>query len=157
MAYCRNCGEPFSSDESVLCMRCGYQRGKGRNYCPACGKMVAEDASFCVYCGTGLNPSGTNAAALKSSTGTENKGGKSRALAGVLGIFFGCFGVHNFYLGYTTKAVIQLVVSIISILLCCVVIGFFPLLGMIIWSFVESIMILTGNINKDAMGNPLVD
>lgn len=155
MGYCRNCGEPFSSDDSVLCMRCGYQRGKGSNYCPACGKMVAEDASFCVYCGTGLNLSGTNA--VKSSTGTENKRGKSRALAGVLGIFFGCFGVHNFYLGYTTKAMIQLVVSIVSILLCCVFIGLFPLLGMIIWSFVESIMILTGNINKDAMGNPLVD
>ena len=32
---------------------------------------------------------------------------KSKMVAGLLGIFFGSFGVHNFYLGYNTKAVLQ--------------------------------------------------
>ena len=30
------------------------------------------------------------------------EGNKSKMAAGLLGIFLGTFGVHNFYLGYTT-------------------------------------------------------
>jgi len=157
MYYCRNCGEPYASDDSVMCMRCGYQRGKGNNYCPSCGNMVAEDAQACVYCGTGFGTKGAGKA-LKPNTGSKaGTGGKSRSVAGVLGIFFGSFGVHNFYLGYTAKAVIQLVGTIVSLLLTCIFIGVIPLFGIAVWSFVEAIMILTGYINTDAMGNPLVD
>jgi TM2 domain-containing membrane protein YozV len=29
----------------------------------------------------------------------------------LLGIFFGAFGAHNFYAGYTTKAIIQLCIT----------------------------------------------
>ncbi len=36
---------------------------------------------------------------------------KSKLAAGLLGIFLGGFGVHRFYLGYTTMGVIQIVVS----------------------------------------------
>ena len=68
---------------------------------------------------------------------------KSRMAAGLLGIFLGGFGVHNFYLGFTSKAVIQIVVS----LLTC---------GMgSLWGFIEGILILTGSINTDADGRPL--
>ncbi len=59
---------------------------------------------------------------------------KSKLTAGLLGIFLGGFGVHNFYLGYTGKAIAQ-------ILLSCVGIG-------AIWGFIEGILILTGNIDK---------
>jgi len=82
---------------------------------------------------------------------------KSRTLAGILGILFGCFGVHNFYLGYTSKAVIQLCVSIVGLLLSCFVIGTFIVLGIAIWGLVEGIMILAGSINVDARGIPLKD
>lgn len=68
---------------------------------------------------------------------------KSKLVAGLLGIFIGGFGVHNFYLGYTSKAVIQIVVS----LLTC---GIGSL-----WGFIEGIMILAGSINTDANGVPL--
>ena len=68
---------------------------------------------------------------------------KSKMAAGLLGIFLGGFGVHNFYLGFTSKAVIQIVVS----LLTC---------GMgSLWGFIEGILILTGSINTDADGRPL--
>ena len=72
---------------------------------------------------------------------------KSRIGAGLLGIFLGCFGVHNFYLGYTGKAVAQLLITCLS----------FGLLSFIsyIWGFVEGILILVGTIDKDANGNPL--
>ena len=69
---------------------------------------------------------------------------KSRLAAGLLGILYGCFGVHNFYLGNTTKAVIQLVLSILGMI---TVVGVIITLGMYIWGFIEGIQILTG---KDA-------
>ena len=74
---------------------------------------------------------------------------KSKAAAGLLGIFLGMFGVHNFYLGYTSKAVIQLCLTLLS----CGTLGVVSE----IWGIVEGIMIFTGSINKDAKGLPLKD
>lgn len=39
---------------------------------------------------------------------------KSKIIAGILGIFLGGLGIHNFYLGRTTRAVIQLVLTIFT-------------------------------------------
>jgi len=82
---------------------------------------------------------------------------KSRATAGVLGITLGCFGAHNFYLGYKSKAITQLVITIVGFVLCCVIIGIIPLFGVCIWTIIESIMIFSGKINVDADGRPLAD
>lgn len=68
---------------------------------------------------------------------------KSKMAAGLLGIFLGGWGIHNFYLGYTKKAIIQIIVSFCT----CGLGG--------IWGLVEGIMILCGSINTDADGNPL--
>ena len=68
--------------------------------------------------------------------------------AGLLGIFLGCLGVHNFYLGYKSKAIAQLLISVLS----CGALA----IGSAIWGLVEGILILTGSINQDADGNPLV-
>ena len=72
---------------------------------------------------------------------------KSRVTAGILGILLGGFGVHNFYLGYTNKAIIQIVVTIFT---CG--------LGSL-WGLVEGILILTKNPSflTDANGVPLTD
>ncbi len=72
---------------------------------------------------------------------------KSKMAAGLLGIFLGAFGVHNFYLGYTTKAVIQLCMTVLS----CGILG----IASEIWGFIEGILILVGNINVDGHGMPL--
>ena len=74
--------------------------------------------------------------------------GKSKVAAGVLGILLGGLGIHNFYLGYTGKGVAQLLISILSL-------GFLAWISGI-WGLIEGIMILTGNIDKDGQGNPLV-
>jgi len=58
---------------------------------------------------------------------------KSRMTAGLLGIFLGGFGVHNFYLGNTNKAIIQIVVTVLT---CGI--------GAI-WGLIEGIMIISGN------------
>ena len=72
--------------------------------------------------------------------------------AGLLGIFLGSLGVHNFYLGFTGKAVAQLLLTLIG--------GWLFGLGAIaasIWGLVEGIQILTGSIKADAKGVPLAD
>lgn len=82
---------------------------------------------------------------------------KSKMVAGLLAIFLGTFGIHNFYLGYTKKAVIQLVVTIVGIVLSCIVIGAFVVFGVWIWAIVDAVFIFTGKIDCDAQGVPLKD
>ncbi len=74
---------------------------------------------------------------------------KSKMAAGLLGIFLGAFGVHNFYLGYTGKAIAQLLITLLS----C---GFLAVASEI-WGLIEGILILTGSINVDGNGNKLAD
>lgn len=77
--------------------------------------------------------------------------GKSKVLAGLLGILLGIFGVHNFYLGHTGKAVTQLLITVFSL-------GFLSFISGI-WGLIEGILILVGsdNFRTDAKGVPLVD
>ena len=84
-----------------------------------------------------------------ATTPAADPNAKSKLVAGLLGIFLGAYGVHNFYLGYTGKAVAQLLISVLSCFSLSIVSG--------IWGLIEGIMILCGNINKDAKGNLLKD
>ncbi|MBQ7358780.1 MAG: TM2 domain-containing protein [Lachnospiraceae bacterium] len=140
--FCKNCGEQYQTEEAVICVKCGTAKGQGVNYCHHCGKPVNPESAVCMSCGVALK----NASAYQQ---------KSKIVAGLLGIFLGTFGVHNFYLGYTKKAVIQLVLCIVGILLSCIGIGAILVFGIEIWGLVEGIMILVGKIDKDGNGNYL--
>ena len=74
---------------------------------------------------------------------------KSKLVAGLLGIFLGGFGVHNFYLGRTGRAVLQLVITLLSFGIAA------------IWGFIEGILILAAKPGSswavDAEGIPLRD
>lgn len=129
--FCRNCGNELEND-AVVCTKCGFGKGTGDSFCPNCGKPVNKGAMACTECG----------ASLQSQS-------KSKIAAGLLGIFLGVFGVHNFYLGYTGKAVAQLLISVLT----C---GFGAIISEV-WGIVEGIMILTGDIKADANGVPLSD
>ena len=77
---------------------------------------------------------------------------KSKVAAGLLGIFLGCFGAHNFYLGYTGKAVAQLLITLLSL-------GFLAVIPAI-WALIEGILILSAQPGArpwgvDAYGVPL--
>ena len=111
-------------------------------YCSKCGNPMEEDSKFCSKCGNGSEQANVG----------SNSQGKSKIGAGLLGIFLGAFGVHNFYLGYTSKAVTQLLLTVIG----WVAFGIGPLVAYI-WGLVEGIQILTGTINVDADGNHLSD
>lgn len=143
--FCKNCGEQYPTDQAVICVKCGTPKGQGTNFCPNCGKPVNPTSVVCMNCGV----------ALQNASSVAGGQAKSKMAAGLLGIFLGGFGVHNFYLGYTTKAVIQLVGTILGILLSCLFVGIFVVMGMSIWGLVEGIMILVGKIDKDGKGMPL--
>ena len=64
-------------------------------------------------------------------------------VAGLLGIFVGGFGIHNFYLGNISIGVIQIIVTLVT---CG--------LGSL-WGFIEGILILSGRITVDGEGKPL--
>lgn len=131
--FCKNCGSEMA-DLAAVCVKCGAAKGVGNAYCGNCGQPVNPGAAFCMGCGVATN---------NAPAGTQ----KSKLAAGLLGIFLGAFGVHNFYLGYTGKAVAQLLITLLSCFTLAIVSE--------IWGLVEGIQILTGSIAVDAKGIPL--
>lgn len=93
---------------------------------------------------------------------------KSKVAAALLAFFLGWTGAHNFYLGHSGRAVIQLILctggwiigSMLTLTLILSFIGL-PLLlvsaAVGIWIFVEFILILVGanGYDRDALGYPL--
>ena len=122
--FCKNCGAEFQSNEAVMCVKCGVQKGMGVNYCQNCGQTVQPGAEVCLNCGVSVK------------TQVASADAKSKMAAGLLGIFLGAFGVHNFYLGYTGKAIAQLLISVLSCFTLAVVSE--------VWGLIEGIMILCG-------------
>ncbi len=133
--YCKNCGN-LMDDNAAICVKCGCQKGTGTSYCPNCGQPTVPGAACCTNCGVSLSVAPAGAA-------------KSKLAAGLLGIFLGSLGVHNFYLGYIGKAVAQLLISLLSCGTLAIVSE--------IWGLIEGIMILTGKISVDKKGIPLKD
>lgn len=116
-------------------------------YCANCGTELNDVQDICLKCGVRVN----------NSYSTYNPEAKSKIAAGLLALFLGGYGVHNFYLGYTGKAVTQLLLTMLGIPLSFILIGIPMMAGAGIWAFVEAIMIFAGSINKDAKGNLLKD
>lgn len=139
--FCRNCGNMMDNN-AVICVKCGAAKGNGNSYCPNCGKETNPNAAVCLNCGCALT--NTNIVAGENA--------KSKLVAGLLAIFLGGLGIHNFYLGYTQKGVIQLLITLLGS--CLFFIG--PIVTAI-WALVEAIFIFTGKINVDGKGNPLKD
>lgn len=82
---------------------------------------------------------------------------KSKIAAALLAFFLGSFGIHNFYLGNTTRGLIQLGLYVLGWLTSWLIIGFVLIFAVGIWAFVEFIMILVGSgkFATDARGVPL--
>ena len=139
-------------------------------YCAHCGKEIKDDAAFCPECGAAVYKKEGEAAPAAPEDGNFNaafdagpapmpdpnyaqgspnpqpqkKSSRSKIAAGLLGIFLGGWGIHNFYLGKTSMGVIQIVVTLVT---CGI--------GSL-WGFVEGIMCLCGQVT-DVDGLPLSD
>ncbi|MCR5015383.1 MAG: TM2 domain-containing protein [Ruminococcus sp.] len=135
--YCKNCGNAVEQG-AVVCTNCGVPVGGGDRFCANCGSQVQPGQAACLTCGFAT---AGGAAAMP--------GAKSKVAAGLLGIFLGGFGIHNFYLGYTGKGLAQLLITVLSCGMLAVVSE--------IWGLIEGIMILCGSITTDAQGNLLSD
>lgn len=120
-------------------------------YCKNCGSQLEENSKFCSNCGSSIDNT-NNSSTINYDTTNVNVSSKSKIAGGLLGIFLGYLGVHNFYLGYTSKGVAQLLLTLIGWILC----GIGPVVAGV-WGLIEGILILTGSIDKDADGNPLGD
>lgn len=129
--FCKNCGQQIDPNAAV-CIHCGVAKNVGNKFCANCGEPANPGAAVCVKCGA---PLGSAMGGGYAGAGTP----KSKMVAGLLG----SIGIHNFYLGFTKKAIIQIVVTFVT----CGIGG--------IWGFVEGILILCGNISADANGVPL--
>lgn len=104
-------------------------------FCKNCGKEIADNAYVCPNCGLKIEQE-------------DDKPRKSKILAIVLGLLLGAFGAHNFYLGYSGRAIAQLLITIFG---ACIFIG--PCISGV-WAIIEIILIALGKI-KDANGNEL--
>ena len=143
-------------------------------FCKSCGKEIPEGQEICDECATKATENVVEGTTVENNTSSnetqaqegtvvnntyntnnsnQNPNAKSKMAAGLLGIFLGSLGIHNFYLGYTTKAIVQLLVTLLGGAITCGIAS----VAVYVWGLVEGIMILTGSINTDANGNPLKD
>ena len=144
----------------MFCPNCGSQTPDGANNCPNCGTALNGGANYgSGPINDGNQPFGTtdtfnnnanqyqpNNQQYQPNNGNPAGGErKSKLVAGLLGILLGGIGVHNFYLGNTKRGIIQIIVTFVT----CGIGG--------LWGLIEGILILCGNINTDANGNPLTD
>ena len=125
--------------------------------CKNCGNQMEDNAAFCTNCGTAVAEAAPEAPVVEQSApvtatvvgqpAAAPAAPKSKTIAVILAWFLGAFGVHNFYLGDTTKGAIQLAITVVSCGTLAIVSAY--------WGMAEGIMILTGKTTTDAKGNPL--
>ena len=166
--YCRQCGKPVNGDEE-LCEECKAKNVYTTNATETNSSQTVNsntNENYNNYSSNYNNPNYTtppnynnnnynnnqynyNQNPQYNNNGYNQSNAKSKIAAGILGIFLGALGVHNFYLGYTGKAVGQLLISLLS----CGILSWVSA----IWGIIEGIMILTGSIDVDGYGNKLID
>lgn len=131
-----------------FCRRCGEVLPNGAGYCDRCMTRVGEGDGFCQFCGSAVHPQSAVCPAC-GRTVPAPVNAKSRLAAGLLGIFLGFIGVHNFYLGYDGKAIAQLLMTLVGGILV------FPAVAAAVWGLIEGILLLSGSIAVDGKGQRL--
>ncbi len=68
--------------------------------CNKCGKEIADGAEFCTECG----------ASLKAE---DMFSGINKIILVLIALNLGAFGIHNFVLGETKKAIVRLILTLL--------------------------------------------
>lgn len=144
--YCRNCGSEMA-DNAVVCVKCGVAKGGASNFCPNCASATNPEAVVCVNCGVALKKGSAGGA-----TGVKSE--KTKVVAGLLAIFLGHLGIHEFYLGNKQKAMYKIIATVIAAVMMLLGIGFLVFLAIWGWNIYDAVMIFTGK-RTDADGNEL--
>ena len=79
---------------------------------------------------------------------------RSAAVAGLLQLFLGWFGIGRFYIGSPVVGVIQLALGVIGIFTTIFLIGFFILGLLSLWTVIEAFVMFGGGI-RDGDGKKL--
>jgi TM2 domain-containing membrane protein YozV len=127
--YCRNCGKEVHLP-AVSCPSCGVPPKREKKFCGNCGVPTQPNQAVCTKCDVSF---------------TGSIGSKSKLVAGTLGIILGALGIHKFYLGYKKQGKIMLFITLISIPLCFVFVGFFTIWIMETIGFIEGIIYFTNS------------
>ena len=140
--YCKSCGAFIESAAAPSVYGAGaYTAGLFR--CRVCGGKIISGADICIGCG----------ATVVHGAG---HGAKSKLAAGLLGVCLGAVGAHNFYLGYTGKAALQVfLLMIFAIFMGRSIIYGIGFITVFVWGVAEGIMILAGKIATDVNGDAL--
>ena len=81
-------------------------------YCTNCGFRLEEGDSFCSHCGHKVGQKATSTENIFENVADSYHkimaAPKSKLIAGILAIVLGSAGVHDFYLGYTSKGIAHL-------------------------------------------------
>ena len=92
---------------------------------------MANDARFCPLCGSVISSSDQIRSQTLTQVQPQSANAKSRISYILLGIFLGCLGIHNFYAGYTGRAIAQLLITLLTGWLVL------PWLAVWLWGIVE--------------------
>lgn len=143
----------------MFCSRCGKENEDSTKFCIACGAPLAENTIEVEVENktenTVKDETKQTSTGASSQTNENNNQSQISELAtnsiilGLVALFFGSIGVHNFIMGYTKKAVTQLLLSVLGWI---IFVG--PVISAI-WAIVDAVMLFSGTINKDGHGNIL--
>ena len=139
-------------------------------YCNYCGSKVDDHATKCPFCGAPIEPEQSvdheeaeqktyykepkketlhyNYGMEYDSNENRSTSSKSRMIAGILALFLGRYGIHDFYLGYKQKGLVKLLVAIFLSRVP------FVTLVLTILAIYDAVMIFTGKV-QDAYGAEL--
>lgn len=134
--YCKHCGKEITNPKAVICVDCGTKVGEGNKYCGECGtEVTGENQEVCLKCGCSLKQTiqQTIRNAVDNATGKD----KSKVAAALLALFLGGLGIHRYYLGYTTSAIVMTVLWVLGFFTLGIT---FIIVG--IWAIVDVILIL---------------
>lgn len=120
--YCRNCGKQIE-DKAIVCVHCGVAPMSEKKFCNNCGIETQPNQVVCTSCGVAL-------------VGTTEE--KSKIVTGLFALLLGGFAAHKFYLGYTSEAIITLVIMWGGLILLGI-----PTVVMTFIVFIEGIIYLT--------------
>ena len=148
--FCSNCGSELLEGADG-CVKCGklingvrsnekVVKSATKKFCINCGNEVSEGADICLKCGKLINP-------VETSNFEERK---SQLIAGLLALYIGGIGIHNFYLGNNMKGIIHLVLFLSGIFTFGI-----TTFGSVVWAFIEAISIFMKKDQVDYYGNPL--
>ena len=93
----------------------------------------------------GVKPYNIN---LRGALLNKDQAVKSKYIALALAFFLGWAGIHRFYLGYYRVGITQIIVN--GLLVVAGMMGY-----ALLWGFVESFLLFSGHLDKDAEGRPL--